>query len=144
MAAPIQVVFDCADPNRLATFWASALGYILQPPPPGHSSWEEFLRARGVPEGEWNARSAVVDPDGSGPRLFFQRVPEPKTAKNRLHVDINAGGGWDTPTEERRRRVDAEVDRLVREGAVAVQEFDELGERWVVMRDPEGNEFCVQ
>ncbi len=145
MATGVQVVMDCADPDRLARFWAAALGYKLQDPPAGYATWEDFLRAIGVPEERWNSASAVVDPEGNGPRLYFQRVPEPKVVKNRVHLDLNVGGGTSTPLEERRRRVDAEVERLIGEGAIifrpgAVQ--DE--EYWVVMQDPEGNEFCVQ
>ena len=144
MATPIQVVIDCADPGRLAEFWATALVYVRQEPPPGFDSWEEFLSAQGVPESEWNSRDAVVDPDGKGPRLFFQRVPEPKAGKHRLHLDVHAGGPLGTPLDERRRRVDAEVDRLVAAGATRVDEREEMGERWVLLLDPEGNEFDVQ
>jgi hypothetical protein len=144
MATPIQVVIDCADPRRLARFWATALGYVMQDPPAGFDSWEEFLTAQGVPESEWNSKNAVVDPEGRGPRLFFQRVPEPKTVKNRLHLDVNVGGPLDTPPDERRRRVDAEVERLVAAGATRVDEKEEMGDRWVLLLDPEGNEFDVQ
>lgn len=144
MATPLQVVFDCADPARLAQFWASALGYKLQDPPEGYSSWEEWLQAQGVPEDHWNSASAVVDPDGAGPRIYFQRVPEPKTVKNRVHLDVNAGGGHETPLEERRRRVDAEAERLIGIGATRVRSLEERGEYWVTMYDPEGNEFDVQ
>jgi Glyoxalase-like domain len=143
MGTPIQVAIDCADPRRLAEFWAAALGYALQPPPEGFNSWEEFLTARGVPETEWNSRNAVVDPDGRGPRIFFQRVPEPKTVKNRLHLDVNAGGPLDTPPDERKRRVDAEVERLVELGATRVHVTEEWGERHVLLLDPAGNEFDV-
>jgi catechol 2,3-dioxygenase-like lactoylglutathione lyase family enzyme len=144
MATTIQVVFDCADPNRLARFWATALGYRLQDPPDGYGSWPEFLTAQGVPEDEWNAASAIVDPDGTGPRIYFQRVPETKTVKNRLHLDLNVGGGGGAPPEERRRRVDAEVERLLAAGATrlaAIEEED--GGYFVTLRDPEGNEFDV-
>ena len=134
MAYGVQVTFDCSDPGRLAEFWASALGYVLQPPPPGFASWPEFLTSIGVPESDFNTRSAVVDPDGKGPRLFFQQVPEPKAAKNRVHLDVNVG----------RDNVDAEVARLVGEGATVVREHEGAGERWVVMADPEGNELCLQ
>jgi catechol 2,3-dioxygenase-like lactoylglutathione lyase family enzyme len=144
MATKIQIVIDCADPAELSRFWAEALGYRLQEPPEGYSSWPEFLRSIGVPEKEFNSASAVVDPDGTGPRLYFQRVPEPKTGKNRLHLDLNAGGGPGTPFETRRERVGAEVTRLEKLGAGTVRSVDQRGEHWVVMRDPEGNEFCVQ
>jgi hypothetical protein len=144
MATPVQVVFDCADPSGLARFWAAALDYELQPPPPGFDSWEAWLRNAGVPESEWNSASAIVDPDGTGPRIFFQRVPEAKTVKNRVHLDVNAGGSRGTPEEERRANVAAAVERLEGEGATVLREVEERGEHWVVMTDPEGNEFCVQ
>ncbi len=144
MATTVQVTFDSADPDRLATFWASALGYRKDDPPEGYESWEAFLKANGVPEEEWNSASAIIDPDGVGPRIYFQRVPEPKTVKNRLHLDVNVGGGRGTPADERTRRVYAEVDRLVGEGATKVRVHDDDGEFWVVMTDLEGNEFCLQ
>ena len=121
---------DAADPAELAGFWAEALGYVVQPPPPGFDSWEAFAEANGFPPETWNDYSAIVDPEGKGPRVFFQRVPEGKTAKNRLHRDVNAG-------------VEA-VDRLVSLGATKVREFKDNKGHWVVMLDPEGNEFCVQ
>ncbi len=144
MATGFQVTFDCSDPAALGSFWAVALGYIEQPPPPGFVSWESFLDHIGVPLEERDNAYAIVDPDGTGPRLYFQRVPEPKTVKNRVHLDVNVGGGGRVPLDERRRRVDVEVDRLV--AAERVQRFDrpEQDEYWVVMRDPEGNEFCLQ
>ena len=143
MATKLQVVIDCADPARLAAFWGAATGYQLQDPPPGHDSWESFLRAQGIPEEEWNSASAVVDPDGIGPRLYFQRVPEPKTVKNRVHLDLNQSPPG-TPPEERRRRTDAEVERLKGLGATELYRKEEHGDYWVTMADPEGNEFCVQ
>ncbi len=146
MATSIQVVIDCADPAALSQFWAADLHYKLDDPPPGFASWPDFLREQGVPESEWNSASAVSDPDGKGPRIFFQRVPEPKQGKNRVHVDVNAGGGRATPDDERRGKVDTEVERLVGEGATVFKpgEVGRFGEYWVIMQDPEGNEFCVQ
>jgi hypothetical protein len=144
VASPVQVVIDCADPTSLAPFWAAALGYVVEPPPDAFPSWEAFLHESGVPESEWNALSAVVDPQHAGPRILFQRVPEPKTVKNRVHLDVNAGGPPGTADEERRRRVTGTVERLETLGATVYREFEERGEHWVVMRDPEGNEFCVQ
>ena len=141
MAIPIQVVFDCADPARLAKFWAGALDYVIQPPPTGFETWEEFLTAQGIPPERFNDRSAVVDPSGVGPRIFFQKVPETKTVKNRVHVDVNVGTGLGPDAQ--RVEVAATVDRLVGAGASVVQTFDD-GEHWVVLHDPEGNEFCVQ
>jgi hypothetical protein len=144
MATSIQVTFDCADPDRLATFWADALGYKKQDPPEGFGTWPEFLTAQGVPEDQWNSASAIVDPDGVGARIFFQQVPEAKSSKNRVHLDVNVGGGRGVPPEARRERADAEAERLSRIGARKVRANDERGEYWVVMQDPEGNEFCLQ
>lgn len=144
MATQVQVTFDCADPGALSTFWAAALGYRLQDPPDGFPTWEAFLADLGVPEDEWNSASAVVDPGGGGPRLYFQRVPEPKAAKNRVHLDLNVGGPLGTPLDERKAAVDREVKRMIDLGADVVREVEERGEYWVVMRDPEGNEFCLQ
>lgn len=144
MATPIQVTFDCADPDRLATFWATALGYRKQEPPEGYATWPAFLAAQGIPEDQWNAANALIDPESRGPRLYFQRVPEPKVVKNRVHLDLNVGGGRHVPLEERRARVNAEVERLRGAGATQLRPVEEHGEYWVVMADPEGNEFCLQ
>jgi hypothetical protein len=145
MATKVQIVFDCADPDAQARFWAEALHYVLQPPPPGFDSWDAWADSMGIPPEARNDFSAALDPDGVGPRLFFQRVPEGKVAKNRVHLDINAGGGRDVPDDERRRRVDAEVVRLKALGATDARgAMDRHGEYWVRMNDPEGNEFCVQ
>ena len=143
MATQVQVVIDCADPSRLAAFWALALGYQEQAPPEGYATWEDALRAWNVPEDQWNSRGAVVDPDGVGPRLFFQQVPEGKVVKNRVHLDINAGVGM-ADDDERRRTIAAKVASLTDAGASTLHEMEERGEYWVVMQDPEGNEFCVQ
>jgi hypothetical protein len=144
VATKVQVVIDCADPGALAPFWADALGYKIQDPPGDFESWEDFLRAQNVPEEDWNSASAIVDPDGNGPRFYFQRVPEPKELKNRLHVDLNVSGGPQAPIEERKEQVYAEVARLEKAGATRVRAAEEWGEFHVVMQDPEGNEFCVQ
>ena len=100
--------------------------------------------ANDLPRDDWGSYASRVDPDGEGPRLFFQRVPEPKTAKNRVHLDLSVGGGRGTPPEERRARVAAAVGRAVAAGATRVEQYDEAGEHWVVLQDPEGNEFCLQ
>jgi hypothetical protein len=145
MPTKVQVVFDCADPAAQADFWREALHYVIPDPPAPHASWDDFLRAAGIPEDQWNDASAVQDPDGAGPRLFFQKVPEPKVAKNRMHLDLNVGGGPSIPLEERRRRVDQEVMRLKQLGATDERgAIEKRGEYWVRMNDPEGNEFCVQ
>ena len=140
----LQVTIDCADPAALAGFWAEALdGYELQAPPEGFATWPEALSAWGVPESKWNSASAIVDGTGKGPRVFFQQVPEPKAAKNRLHLDVGASDGPETPVERKRDQVLAVVERLVAAGATRVRDVEEMGSFWVVLHDPEGNEFCV-
>lgn len=137
----IQITFDAIDPLRLGTFWAEVLHYQLEPPPAGHSSWGEFLTSIGIPETEHNRACAVVDPDGKGPRIYFQRVDEARKSAG-LHLDITVGLG---PThEERRRKIDAEAERLVGLGAQPHRVVDRDREYWVVLRDPEGNPFCLQ
>src|SRR5881227_1399979 len=143
MALNLQITIDAHDCKRVGTFWAELLGYIEQPPPEGHDSWPDFLAAHGVPEEEWEAGYAVVDPDGAGPRIFLQQVPEGKTAKNRMHLDVDVSGGRSVPLPERRRRVDEDVARAVSLGASRTQSFEEGGGYFVVMADPEGNEFCL-
>jgi hypothetical protein len=86
----------------------------------------------------------VVDPEGKAPRIFFQRVPEGKTVKNRVHLDLNVGGGTRVQLEQRKPRVEAEAERLVGLGARRVRAFEKMGEYWVAMLDPEGNEFDIQ
>lgn len=139
----VQVTFDCADPDLLAQFWCVALGYEMDPPPPGFDSWDTFLVARHVPEDMWNARSACSDPTGVGPRLFFQRVPEGKHFKNRVHLDVRAAPGLSG--DERMAALRAEADRLEAEGAflVGVMPAEMGSEAFIVMTDPEGNEFCL-
>lgn len=147
----VQVTLDCADLDALARFWAEALGYRLDDPPAGFDTWEAALEAWGVPREEWNARSACHDPSGTGPRLFFQRVPEGKPlregspAKNRLHLDVRAAPGLHG--QERMAALEAEAERLVGLGATRLRRFEpdsspgEAG--FIVMQDPEGNEFCL-
>jgi hypothetical protein len=143
MATRVQVVIDCADPAKLAEFWAQALGYEVQGPPQGFATWEDFLRARGIPESEWNYASAVVDPDGTGPRIYLQRVPEPRAVKNRLHLELGVGGGADVPVETRRERIFEEAARLETFGASRQRAVEDWSGFWVIMQDPEGNEFCL-
>jgi hypothetical protein len=137
----VQITFDSIDPAALSAFWAQALpGYALQPPPPGFDSWDAFLEANGVPEENRNDASAIV---GDGPRVFFQKVPEAKSAKNRVHIDLQSGGGPSVPLDEQRARIAKEVERLQALGATVVGEYAEMGVAWTVLRDPEGNEFCA-
>jgi hypothetical protein len=142
---PVQIVFDAADTQQLATFWAAALadrGYRVPDPPDGAPDWPTWLRAQGVPEEDWG-RAFALEGDEGQPRLFFQRVPEPKTAKNRVHLDLLAGGGHTVPLEVQQERVRAAVERLTALGATFVEDKTELGTHWAVLRDPEGNEFCA-
>jgi hypothetical protein len=113
-----QVTFDCAEPERVAQFWCEVLGY------------------------EQNSASAV-DPSGVGPRLYFQRVPEGKVVKNRVHLDVRVGTGL--VGAERLATLEAECARLVALGAVRERLLpaDSENESCIVMRDIEGNEFCV-
>ena len=143
MAIKVQVTFDAADPPALAAFWGELIGYVEQDPPEGFDSWEAWAVANDLPRESWDDYTARVDPDGVGPRLYFQRVPEPKTAKNRVHLDLAVGGGRGTPPEESRRLVAAAAERAVAAGATKLREVDERDEHWVVMADPEGNEFCL-
>lgn len=141
--ANFQVAFDASDPVQLGEFWAAALGYVMQPPPPGFDSWPEFLTAQGIGEEDHNAATALVDPEGQGPRIFIQRVPEPKTAKNRVHLDLGSGGGPQVPLDQQRERIKAAVTKLQTLGATHVADHEGLGVAWAVMHDPEGNEFCA-
>jgi hypothetical protein len=98
----------------------------------------------GVPEEHRNTRSALEDPDGRGPRLFFQQVPEDKVAKNRLHLDVRAAPGL--AGEQRMAALEAECDRLVALGAKRLRRDEPappLSLGFIVMADPEGNEFCL-
>ena len=143
MAHTFQVTFDAADPMTVAEFWAEALGYIVQPPPEGFDSWDAFADSAGIPEEDRDNLAAVVDPDGAGPRLLFQKVPEGKAVKNRVHLDVNVTERGSSE-EERRTVIDTEVARLVAIGATRLKDFNEPTGTWTVMRDVEGNEFCVQ
>lgn len=135
-----QVTFDCAEPARVARFWCHALGYVA-PAPRGFESWEEYESSRREQE-RWSW-SACVDPDGVGPRLFFQRVPEGKVVKNRVHLDVRVGTGL--VGQERVDALEAECDRLVRLGATRLRLLPatEEDEACLVMQDVEGNEFCL-
>lgn len=117
---------DASDPHRLAAFWAQALGYV---PEEGYDD----------PDG-----ASIVDPAGRGPAISFLRVPEVKTTKNRVHIDIRVAGEPPWDPAERERLVKAKVAELVAAGATEIrtQRYDDLFGH-VVMLDPEGNEFCV-
>jgi catechol 2,3-dioxygenase-like lactoylglutathione lyase family enzyme len=137
----VQVTFDCAEPERVARFWCEVLGYVVPPPPPGFASWDEFDRS--LPAEQQGSAFACVDPDGEGPRLFFQRVPEGKVVKNRVHLDVRVGTGL--VGDERLAVLEAEGARLIALGASQVQllRADGFNESCLVMQDVEGNEFCL-
>jgi hypothetical protein len=146
MAVRFQLVIDCTNPDLLARFWAAALGYELEPPPAGFATWDDYWREVGVPEAELGVGAdCVIDADGSGPRIWFQVVPERKTIKNRLHLDIHASGGRAVPIETRKQRVDAEARRLADLGATIARVLHNEGidHYGVAMKDPEGNEFDI-
>ncbi|MFF3641461.1 VOC family protein [Streptomyces sp. NPDC002564] len=139
MATSIDLTLDCADAGLLAAFWKTALGYVDEPPPAPFTTRAEWLASFDLPEGESADDAAwLCDPAGRGPRLSILEVPEPKTAKNRLHLDIRVPGHGGA--DERWARITAESARLVRAGGRVLAEF---AGHHVVMADPEGNEFCV-
>ena len=134
-----QVTFDCADPERVGRFWCEVLGYVLPQPPEGFSSWEAYERE--LPPERQGSAFACVDPTGVGPRLFFQRVPEGKVVKNRVHLDVRVGTGL--KGEERLTVLEAECARLIPLGATRVNLLYDGVDSCIVMQDVEGNEFCV-
>ncbi|WP_097866409.1 VOC family protein [Streptomyces sp. rh34] len=137
--ARIDLTLDAGDAQLLSAFWKSALGYVDLPPPPPFATREEWLAQFELPEGETvDAGAWLCDPDDVGPRLSILKVPEPKTAKNRLHIDVRIAGHG--TVAERWDRIRAEAARLVAAGGSVLAEVDE---HHVVMADPEGNEFCV-
>ena len=153
MYSKIQVTFDAAEPEKLAAFWGLALGYVTEPPPEGFASWEEFARDAGILEEDFGKVASRIDPAGEGPRLYFQRVPENKTAKNRVHLDISVAGrhvrghrvhaAHQARDEARKRLVSEHVERLFEAGATLAWRTDDVRGSSVTLYDPEGNEFCV-
>ena len=137
----VQVTFDCADPERVARFWCEVLGYVVPPPPPGFDSWGDFDAS--LPEDRQGSAFACEDPNGVGPRLYFQRVPEGKVVKNRVHLDVRVGTGL--RGKERVDVLEAEGARLEAIGATRVRLLvsDDYEESCLVMQDVEGNEFCL-
>lgn len=134
------MVIDCTDPRRLAEFWAVALGYVMQPPPPGFDSREEFADQIGLPP---DLLATVVDPERVKPRILFQKVPGTKTVKNRVHLDIDVAPGVALGSEERKAAAWACSEQLTAPGATLLREFTEPTGWWLLMTDPEGNEFCL-
>jgi hypothetical protein len=138
------VTIDCTDPAAVARFWSIALRYAEAAPPRGWLTWESWLIDQGVPESEWNDSAYLADPAGVLPSISFLKVPEARTAKNRLHLDLQVSGGRDKPAAQRETAIRQEAARLVEAGATVVHEIAEdgvLDHLW--MADPEGNDFCV-
>jgi hypothetical protein len=154
-----QLTVDANDPARLVRFWAPLLGYEVQPPPEGFDSWLAWYRSVGVPEDELEGTEEelidrIHDPTGAGPRIWFQFVPERKSQKNRFHFDLYpTGRDRSLPLERRREIVESKVAELLATGATVHRRFPddfddapdpEIADHYfVVMQDPEGNEFCV-
>ena len=130
MASIGNITFAADDPGRLAEFWAAAIDYEVQEAPPG------LLEAIEAEGGDRNAAAAAVDPAGRGPRLFFKKLPRSSPEQLPIHLDLEANDREST------------VERLTELGATVVETKTETTgpytETWTVMRDPEGNGFCVQ
>ncbi|MBV7668490.1 VOC family protein [Streptomyces halstedii] len=139
MTAGFDLTLDCADAQLLAAFWRTALGYVDEPPPPPFATRAEWFAHFDLPEDESVDDGAwLCHPEGRGPRLSILKVPEPKVAKNRLHIDVRVPGHGSP--DERWARIEAESARLVAAGGTVLERFDG---HHVTMADPEGNEFCV-
>ena len=144
MAAKWTLTIDCAHPATLAAFWKLALGYVEASAPRGFDTWEEWFTRFGDPEDEWDDGASLADPDGVQPSISFLNVPEAKMVKNRIHLDVEVGGGRGEPWDVRWPRVTDMVERLTAAGETVIRE-DALAGRpdHVVLADPAGNEFCV-
>jgi len=138
------ITVDCVDARAQARFWALALGYVEAPPPQGWSTWEAFLTDYGVPEEEWNDGATLRPATGVGPSLGFLRVPEAKTVKNRVHLDVKVSGGRHVDHPLRVTRIRTKQAELTEAGATLLRENHVEGRLdGLVMLDPEGNEFCI-
>ncbi|MGA5298623.1 VOC family protein [Nucisporomicrobium flavum] len=135
MGLRVDLTFDCVAAGPLAQFWKVVLGYEDEPPPAPFATREEWVASFGEPEEGEGGGAWLRDPAGVGPRLVFLEVPEPKVAKNRLHLDVRVGRGPDAWA-----RVEAKAASLV---AVGGRVLATVAGHHVVMADPEGNEFCV-
>jgi Glyoxalase-like domain len=140
MSRRVQVTFDAGDPHRLAAWWCDLLGYEIEA---ADELVSRLLQSGVVGEPDvvridgrlfFADAVAAFDPEGAGPRFLFQRVPEQKVAKNRMHLDVPISG----------EMLDDAVTRLVGRGAQFIEFGEHPGHRWAVLRDPEGNEFCLQ
>lgn len=148
-APGIGITIDCRDPRLLVPFWCQVLGYVLEQPPVGHDRWIDYWRSIGIPEGELvgaeEAADSIVDPAGVRPRIWFQVVPEPKEAKNRVHLDVDLTGGRSLPRDARWEIVQGRARELAAAGGLILRVMAPDGADYVaiVMADPEGNEFCL-
>jgi hypothetical protein len=140
MAHDVQITIDCARPHELADWWAEALGWEPEPQDEafirrmvdeGHASEDQTTHHKGALV--WAIGAAIRSPEPSRRRILFQAVPEPKTVKNRQHLDVHVGA------EQR----EAEVARLIGMGATELWRERQGPYSWVTLADPEGNEFCV-
>ena len=140
MACDFQVVIDCAEPHALADWWAEALGWVVEPTDEdfirkmiaeGYATDDETTRHRGALV--WREGAAIRHPDGGRRRILFQAVPEPKTVKNRVHLDVFVGA----------ENVEAELERLTEMGAKFLHRGQQGPHGWVTITDPEGNEMCL-
>jgi hypothetical protein len=136
-----QLTIDCNDPDRLARFWADALGYVPVPPRQDTTWWSHYRNRLGEAK-KYDER--LFDPVGRGPAIWFQQVPERKAGKNRLHLDLYPTGRDDSLSlDQRIVIVEAKVAELTELGATIERRTKEESSYFVVMHDPEGNEFCV-
>ena len=140
MAHDVQIAVDCARPHELADWWAEVLRWEVEPQDEafirrmvdeGHATEDQTVRHNGALV--WKSATAIRSPDPGRPRILFQRVPEPKTVKNRLHLDVRSGD----------EGCEAAVARLVAMGATELWRASQGPYSWVTLADPEGNEFCV-
>lgn len=143
MSTSVGVVIDCAQPQRLAEFWTAALGYVIEPPPAGYADWAAYDAAHGISPEEAAAGCKILDPDGSGPTIFFQRVPEAKVVKNRVHLDVKVSRVARADITDPHARIEAAVAPLVALGARVVRRSNDPHDDFIVLLDPEGNEFCL-
>ncbi|MFD7168159.1 VOC family protein [Streptomyces violascens] len=150
MSDHLQITFDAHDPRALSSFWRDVLGYIHAGPPGVDlpedadplTAWDDFLAQAGIPEEQRNTRSALEDPDGNGPRLFFRQVPEGKVTKSRIHIAVRAAPGLEGGG--RMAALEVECERLLALGATRIRRHEptspiDIGH--IVMADLEGNEF---
>lgn len=128
MATSWTLTIDCAHPAALAAFWTLALGYVEAPAPAGFDTWEDWFTHFAVPEDEWDDGASLADPDGVQPSISFLKVPESKVVKNRIHLDVRAGGGRGEPWEARWPRLTDMVERLTAAGATVIREDALAGE----------------